>query len=296
MVVGLRLRTVGAESIISPPSVRRPCDITRAMPSLAELQTRRTFECRLEPQRALRSLEDAAEFLHDRGILTRTADSALPSLFGACHEPPFRPGRGGFAAWPATAYPWFSELAARDGVHELSVHGGKRVLVTRATAALADPICRAELAAAEAGEADPAQLLRHLASAGPSPLADLKVELEWDAARLRRARRPLERAGALVSRSVTLPAQRGGHTHSSVLARWDQAFPEPAAGIARRSPRGLRARGRARPAGGACALVLVAAAARRRARRAARRRGPAVAAGRGLDRRALALGPDRAQL
>ena len=200
------------------------------MPSLAELQTRRTFECRLEPQRALRSLEDAAGFLHDRGILTRTPDSALPSLFGACHEPPFRPGGGGFAAWPATAYPWFSELAARDGVHELSVHGGKRVLVTRATAALADPICRAELHAAEAGEADPAQLLRHLATAGPSPLADLKVELEWDAARLRRARRPLERAGALVSRSVTLPAQRGGHTHSSVLARWDQAFPEPAAG------------------------------------------------------------------
>ncbi len=200
------------------------------MPSLAELQTRRTFECRLEPQRALRSLEDAAGFLHDRGILTRTPDSALPSLFGACHEAPFRPGRGGFAAWPATAYPWFWELSQRADVFELSVHGGKRVLVTRATAALADPICRAELAAAETGASDPAKLLRHLASAGPSPLDDLKVELEWDAARLRRARRPLERAGALMSHGVTLAAESGGHTHSSVLARWDQGFPEPAAG------------------------------------------------------------------
>jgi hypothetical protein len=200
------------------------------MPSLAELQTRRTFECRLEPQRALRSLEDAAGFLHDRGILTRTPDSALPSLFGACHEPPFRPGRGGFADWPATAYPWFWELAQRGDVFELSVHGGKRVLMTRAMVALADPICRAELAAADTGGADPAQLLRHLASAGPSPLDDLKVELEWDAARLRRARRPLERAGALVSHGVTLAAEHGGHVHSSVLARWDQAFPEPAAG------------------------------------------------------------------
>jgi hypothetical protein len=112
-------------------------------------------------------------------------------------------------------------------VHELSIHGGKRVLVTQATAVLADPICRAELAAAEAGGADPALLLRHLASAGPSPLDDLKVELEWDAARLRRARRPLERAGALVSHGVTLAANAGGHIHSSVLARWDQAFPEP---------------------------------------------------------------------
>ena len=200
------------------------------MPSLTELRARRTFECRLEPQRALRSLADAAAFLDDRGILTRTADSALPSLFGACHQPPFRPGRGGFAAWPATAYPWFWELSQRAGVFELSVHGGKRVLVTRATAALADPICRAELAAAETGASDPAQLLRHLESAGPSPLDDLKVELEWDAARLRRARRPLERAGALVSHGVTLAAESGGHVHSSVLARWDQAFPAPAAG------------------------------------------------------------------
>jgi hypothetical protein len=199
-------------------------------PSLAGLRARRTFECRLEPERALGSLEAAAEFLHDRGILTRTADSALPSLFGACHQPPFRAGRGGFADWPATAYPWFWELAQRDGVHELSVHNGKRVLVTHATAALADTICRAGLAAADAGESDPAALLRHLASAGPSPLEDLKVELEWDAGRLRRARRPLERTGALVSHGVTLAAEQGGHTHTSVLARWDQAFPEPSPG------------------------------------------------------------------
>ena len=198
--------------------------------TLHGLRARRTFECRLEPERALRSLEAAAEFLDDRGILTRTADSALPSLFAACHQPPFRPGRGGFADWPATAYPWFWELAQRDGVHELSVHNGKRVLVTHATAALADDICRAELAAAEAGGGDPAELLRHLASAGPSPLDDLKVELEWDAARLRRARRPLERTGALVSHGVTLAGEQGGHSHSSVLARWDQAFPEPSAG------------------------------------------------------------------
>jgi hypothetical protein len=175
-------------------------------------------------------VQDAAEFLHDRGILTRTADSALPSLFGACHQPPYRAGRGGFAAWPATAYPWFWELAQRDGVHELAVHGGKRVLMTRTTAALADPICRAELHAAEAGGGDPRALLRHLASAGPSPIEDLKVELEWEAARLRRARRPLDRTGALVSHGVTPAAETGGHTHSSVLARWDQAFPEPAAG------------------------------------------------------------------
>lgn len=190
--------------------------------SLSELRAQRAFECRLEPARALRSLDDAAAFLEDRGILTRTADCALPSLFEACHQPSFRPGRAGFAEWPETAYPWFSELADRDGVVQLSVHRGKRVLLTAATAALADPICRAELAAAGAGDSDPARLLRHLAGAGPSTLGDLKVELEWDAARLRRARAPLERTGALVSRGLIQPAERGGHLHSSMLARWDQ--------------------------------------------------------------------------
>ena len=99
--------------------------------------------------------------------------------------------------------------------------------MTRSVAELADPLCRASLEAAEAGGAEPAALLAHLSAAGPSHLADLKTELEWDAARLRRARAPLERSGALVSRGVSEPAAGGGHAHTSLLARWDQIFPEP---------------------------------------------------------------------
>jgi hypothetical protein len=197
-------------------------------PALADLRSRRAFECRLDPARALRSVDEAAAFLADRGILTRTAACALPSLFGACHEPGYRPGRGGFADWPATAYPWFGAIAAGDGVVELAVQAGRKVLLTRSMAALADPVCRAELGRAEAGGGDPAALLRHLHSAGPSPIDDLKVELGWDAGRLRRARRPLERSGAVASRNVTLPAAGGGHVHTSVLVRWDHVLPEPA--------------------------------------------------------------------
>jgi len=193
----------------------------------AELHALRASACRLDPARALRSVDEAAAFLVDRGMLTRTADCALPSLFEACHQPPYRAGRGGFADWPETAYPWFWELAQRDGVYELAVHGGKKLLVTEAIARLADPLCRAELARAEAGVGDPARLVRHLASAGPSPVSDLKVELEWDASRLRRARRPLERTGAVVSHGVTLAGLESGHVHSSVLARWDQVMPRP---------------------------------------------------------------------
>ena len=52
-----------------------------ASPTLDELHERRAFDCRLTPDRALGSLDEAEAFLLDRGLLTRTADSALPSLF-----------------------------------------------------------------------------------------------------------------------------------------------------------------------------------------------------------------------
>src|SRR5438132_2970935 len=69
------------------------------MESLTELHERRVFECHLAPDLALRTLEEADAFLRDRGLLTRTADCALPSLYEACHEDPYKPGSPGFVAW-----------------------------------------------------------------------------------------------------------------------------------------------------------------------------------------------------
>ena len=78
-----------------------------------ELQKRRAYECRLTPNRALSTLEDAESFLVDRGLLTRATDSALPSLFEACHEPAYAPGSSGFGQWPATKFVWFGQLGAK---------------------------------------------------------------------------------------------------------------------------------------------------------------------------------------
>jgi len=189
--------------------------------SLLELQRRRDYECRLTPDRALDSLDDAESFLLDRGLLTRTADSALPSLFGACHEEPYAPGKPGFGQWPRTKYPWFGELGAR-GYATLAIHGGKSLLISPETARLLDPLCRAELARREDDV-----LLRHLAEAGPSELDDLQLELGLAPKELRRLRAPLERCGALVARSVVY---EDPHRHTSELARWDQRFPEPFVG------------------------------------------------------------------
>ena len=193
------------------------------MTSLAALEERRAYECRLTPDRALETLDEAEELLRDRGLLTRTADSALPSLFGACHEEPYARDRPGFGQWPATKFPWFGQLGAR-GHLTLGVHRGKSLLVTGETADLLDPICRAELARMEAADEDWARLLRHLADAGPSELEDLQTELAVTPKELKSLRSPLERCGAVVARSVVYEEP---HRHTSLLLRWDQTHPEP---------------------------------------------------------------------
>ena len=193
------------------------------MESLAELRARRAFECRLVPARALRSLDEAAAFLRDRGLLTRTTDCALPSLYEACHDDPYRPGRPGFATWPAEKWPWFGELAER-GHLITAVHRSKNLLVSGEMAALLDPICRAEIERMRAFDSDWRRLLDHLAAVGPSSIEDLRTELRLKRQELKALRSPLERCGAIVSRSMEVTAG-AGEQHASVLARWDQAYP-----------------------------------------------------------------------
>jgi hypothetical protein len=197
-----------------------PAQYAGNMASLQELYERRAHECRLTPDRALETLDDAEAFLLDRGLLTRTTDSALPSLFEACHEDPYVAGGRGFGSWPKTKFPWFGELAER-GYLVPKIHRGKSLIVTEETARLLDPICRAELARMDGADEDWTVLLRHLAAAGPSTLDDLQTELSLKPKELKDMRSPLERCGAVVSRSLVYAAGEG-HAHTSELARWDQ--------------------------------------------------------------------------
>ncbi|MFL5943213.1 MAG: hypothetical protein ACJ75L_08120 [Gaiellaceae bacterium] len=196
------------------------------MTTLAELEERRAYECRLTPDRALGTLDEAEEFLRDRGLLTRAADSALPSLFEACHEEPYARESSGFGRWPATKFPWFGLLGARGNL-VLAIHRGKSLLVTDEVAALLDPICRAELARMEAADEGWGRLLHHLAAAGPSELEDLQTELSLTPKELKSLRSPLERCGAVMARSIVYEEP---HRHTSLLARWDQVHPEQEGG------------------------------------------------------------------
>jgi hypothetical protein len=195
------------------------------MEPLARLRERQAIECRLSPDRALGSLDEAEAFLRDRGMLTRTADCALPSLYEACHEDPYRPGGRGFASWPATKWPWYGELAER-GYVVAAIHRGKNLMLSAGVARLADPICRAEIARWRGADRAARRLLDHLAAAGPSSVDDLPLELGLTRQELRSLRAPLERCGAVVARSELVTAGEG-HRHSSELARWDQVWPEP---------------------------------------------------------------------
>ena len=194
------------------------------METLADLRARRAIECRLAPGRELRSLTEAREFLDERGLLTRTPDCALPSLYEACQEEPYQAGGHGFASWPATKWPWFGELG-EQGYLITAIHRGKNLLITDALARLIDPIARAEIARLHAAGPGPARLLDHLAAAGAIP-----------------ARRPAHRAGPEPGRAADAARSPGalrrghrpvgpgnsgdGHLHTSELARWDQAYPD----------------------------------------------------------------------
>jgi hypothetical protein len=180
-------------------------------------ERRRNHDCRLTPDRALETLDEAEAFLHDRGLLTLMPDCALPSLFGACHEPPYKPGSRGFGLWPATKWPWGLALAER--CVRTRLHRGKGLFLSDEVARLADPLCRAELARAEEGaHGEEAQrLVERLRALGPALLEELETD--------RRTRDRLERVGAIVSRPVL-----AGEQYTSELMRWDQLRPAPSAG------------------------------------------------------------------
>jgi hypothetical protein len=203
--------------IVTMAAVATRAEYKEAVPTLSELQERRAYECRLTPERALETIDDAAAFVRDRGLLTRTTDCALPSLHEACHEEPYKPGAGGFAEWPATKWPWGFELARRDDVQAAKIHRGKTMFLSVEAAALADPVCRAEIARMEAEDEGWALLLRHLGNMGPSLTEDVVRELDLKPKELKAIRTPLERCGAVVARFFQVDDD-----WVTELARWDQ--------------------------------------------------------------------------
>jgi hypothetical protein len=202
-------------------AVSTSAEYKEAVPGLSELEERRAYECRLTPDRALETLDDAVAFVRNRGLLTRTTDCALPGLHDACHEPPYKPGARGFGSWPATKWWWGFELTRREGIYAVKIHRGKTLFLDAATAALVDPVCRSEIARMEREDERWSLLLRHLGNAGPSLVEDVQRELQLTPKELKSIRSPLERCGAIVGRLF-----RFEDDWVTELARWDHVVPE----------------------------------------------------------------------
>src|SRR5258708_37592494 len=101
------------------------------------LERLRARACRLDPEDALASLDDAAAWIHERGAVTITRCCSLPALHVAIHEEPYRAGSRGFGLYPATKWWWAGELAARPGLCLLKIHRGKALIADQSVARLA---------------------------------------------------------------------------------------------------------------------------------------------------------------
>ncbi|HEV2474908.1 MAG TPA: hypothetical protein VGX22_00105 [Candidatus Dormibacteraeota bacterium] len=196
--------------------------MTRSL--LAAYEARRNRECRLTAGRALKTLDEAAGFLAERGLLTRMPDSALPSLFGACHEEPARAGGRGFDLWPRTKWVWSFQLTQNPGTVLTKLHRGKSLFLSLEAARVFDPLVRKSIADATGDEA---RFLAHLAKHGESSLDDLEVELGWDRKRLKSVRDRLQRSGAVIGHGLVF--EDDSSWYFAPVRRWDQVFPEPAA-------------------------------------------------------------------
>lgn len=191
---------------------------------MEDLEARRATACRLTSDLALKDVEEAAAFLRDRGMLTRFPDCALPSLFGACHEEPGRPGGRGFDLWPKTKWIFSFQLTQQRGTVLTKLHRGKSLYLSLETAPAFDGLVRSSI---EDATGDDAILLDHLEREGPSAPEDVELELRWTRDRLKRARNRLEKVGAVISEGLVF--EDSETWHFGPMRRWDDLVKPPRA-------------------------------------------------------------------
>jgi hypothetical protein len=195
--------------------------------TLEGLRERRKSECRLTPDGALRSIDDAEAFLRDR-------DS---------HARPTRRCRA-LRGVPRGGVPPRKRRLRRQAAHEVAlVRRGRRAWSPRRRRpSRQEPALSIEARTRSSRTGPPASWIRSavLSSTGcaprprlatparpsrrsrpPSTVDDLQLEPGLKPRELKSLGAPRERCGAVVSRSGGVTAG-SGHWHSSELARWDQ--------------------------------------------------------------------------
>jgi hypothetical protein len=191
----------------------------------SDATTARAVRHRLTPSSALLDVDDAASFLAQMGLLMQAPHPFLPSLFGAAQGKPAKPGAGGFGQWPAHAWSWAGELAAREDVVLTKVILGKRTLVHRALWPALDAAVRVQ--ASRTWPTDAEAILRVLKQHEVVRTDELRVLVDLDdqlaKKRYDKAMSLLEWSGVLLCR----PALLDKHKHVSFAELWTHKFPNP---------------------------------------------------------------------
>ncbi len=184
----------------------------------------RAYLHRLTPDRALNTVEEAARFVREIGVVLLSPYRYLPSLFAAAQGQPFKPGFGGFGQWPAHAWWWDREISALPDVVTLKLIRGRTTFAASKAWPAIDAAVRGRIPE-KFGEFE-CDLIAELQERGATPSRELNLVRGYGRAgtkRLQKARDTLERRALLLSR----PIIHGDHLHDSLLELWETRFPEP---------------------------------------------------------------------
>jgi len=184
----------------------------------------RTYLHRLTPDRALTTIEAAIKFVREIGLVLRTPDPYLPSLFGAAQGKPFKSGAGGFGNWPAHAWWWDREISALPDVLTLKLIRGRTTFAASKAWPAIDAAVRGRIS--ERLEEFELELIDELRQRGPTPSRELNITRRYGRTgtkRLKKARDTLESRALLLGRPIT----HGDHSHDTLLELWETRFPKP---------------------------------------------------------------------
>jgi hypothetical protein len=183
---------------------------------------------RLRPALALRDPVEARDFVRALGVVVRTPDRWLPSLFAAAQGKAARPGGKGFATWPAHAWWWGGAMADDGDILATKALRGRTAYVARPLWPALDAAVRGR-GAALAGA--PADLLACLRAAGRPLRTD-----EWRRAAgfagptrtapFRKARGVLEALGVVLEEAAPMDER---HEHVALAQPWEARFRAPLA-------------------------------------------------------------------
>jgi hypothetical protein len=197
----------------------------RAPPATASDE--RSHRHRLLPGRALETLDQAAEFVEEMGIVVQTPHPHLPSLFGAAQGKPHTPGAGGFGQWPEHAWSWAGELAERNDILMTKILLGRRGLIHQRLWPALDAAVRDRSAAAGREDRDARAILDLLQQHGRVRSEDLRGLLDAAAGispkRAQKIVAHLEALGVV----LTEPALLDNHKHTAFALLWQRRFPRP---------------------------------------------------------------------